>query len=118
MRDLTVLKKDGKREPFDRAKLELSVAHACRKRDIDPARIDRLVSGIQRQLETRGDEVTTDAIGEAVMHGLKALDHVAYIRFASVYKDFNEAGDFADIAGAVTEEPAPSPPPGPRDKLL
>jgi len=116
LRDLTVLKKDGKREPFDRAKLERSVAHACRKRDIDAAKIDRLVSGIQRQLETRGDEVTTDAIGEAVMHGLKALDHVAYIRFASVYKDFSEAGDFAEIAEAVSDEP--DVPAAPRDKLL
>ena len=116
LRDLTVLKKDGKREPIDRAKLERSVAQACRKRDIDAAKIDRLVSGIQRQLETRGDEVTTDAIGEAVMHGLKALDHVAYIRFASVYKDFSEAGDFAEIAEAVSDEP-PAPT-APRDKLL
>ena len=116
LRDLTVLKKDGKREPFDRAKLERSVAHACRKRDIDAAKIDRLVSGIQRQLETRGDEVTTDAIGEAVMHGLKALDHVAYIRFASVYKDFSEAGDFAEIAEAVSDEPPALA--APRDKLL
>ena len=117
LRDLTVLKKDGKREPFDRSKLERSVAHACRKRDIDAARIDRLVSGIQRQLETRGDEVTADAIGEAVMHGLKALDHVAYIRFASVYKDFTEAGDFAEIAVSVKED-KPEPKPPPRDTLL
>ena len=116
LRDLTVLKKEGKREPFDRAKLERSVAHACRKRDIDAAKIDRLVSGIQRQLETRGDEVTTDAIGEAVMHGLKALDHVAYIRFASIYKDFDEASDFAEIAGEVVDEPAPES--APQDKLL
>ena len=117
LRDLTVVKKDGKREPFDRAKLERAVGHACRKRDIDAARIGQLVSGIQRQLETRGDDVTTDDIGQAVMEGLKALDHVAYIRFASVYKDFSEAGDFAEIAGAVSDEPA-SPEPEQRDKLL
>ena len=115
LRDLTVVKKDGKREPFDRAKLERAVGHACRKRDIDSARVSQLVSGIQRQLETRGDDVSTDDIGQAVMEGLKALDHVAYIRFASVYKDFSEAGDFAEIAGSVGDEPAA---PGPRDKLL
>jgi transcriptional repressor NrdR len=101
LRELTVVKKNGEREPFDRAKLERSIAIACRKRDISPDRIDRLISSIQRQLETRGDEVTTSQIGEAVMDGLRALDHVAYIRFASVYKDFSEPGDFAEIAGAV-----------------
>jgi transcriptional repressor NrdR len=101
LRDLTVVKKTGEREPFDRAKLERSIAIACRKRDVAPERLDRLITSIQRQLETRGDEVTTTQIGEAVMDGLKALDHVAYIRFASVYKDFSEPGDFAEIAGAV-----------------
>ncbi len=101
LRDLIVIKKDGKREPFERRKLERSVAIACRKRDIEPARVERLISGIQRQLETMGDDVSASQIGEAVMDGLKGLDHVAYIRFASVYKDFTEAGDFAEIAGAV-----------------
>ena len=70
LRDLTVVKKDGGREPFDRAKLERSIAIACRKRDVAPDRIERLISGIQRQLETRGDEVTTTQKGEAVMDGL------------------------------------------------
>ena len=101
LRDLTVLKKTGDKESFDRDKLVRSISIACRKRGIDSDRIDRLVSSIQRQLETRGDEVTTTAIGEAVMDALKAIDHVAYIRFASVYKDFSEPGDFAEIAGAV-----------------
>ena len=101
LRDLIVVKKDGEREPFDREKLARSIAIACRKRDIPADRLDRLVSSIQRQLETRGDEVKASEIGEAVMDGLKALDHVAYIRFASVYKDFSEPGDFAEIAGAV-----------------
>jgi transcriptional repressor NrdR len=101
LRDLAVLKKNGEREPFDREKLVRSISIACRKRGIDQDRIDRLVSSIQRQLETRGDEVTASAIGEAVMETLKAVDHVAYIRFASVYKDFSEPGDFAEIAGAV-----------------
>ena len=119
LRDLTVAKKNGEREPFDRDKLARSISIACRKRDISPDRIDRLTSSIQRQLETRGDEVTTSQIGEAVMDGLKALDHVAYIRFASVYKDFSEPGDFAEIAGAVGEEPAPDQPkPAPPDRLL
>ena len=101
LRDLTVVKKTGEREPFDRAKLERSVSIACRKRNISNEQIERLITSIQRQLETRGDEVTTTQIGEAVMDGLRALDHVAYIRFASVYKDFSEPGDFAEIAGAV-----------------
>jgi transcriptional repressor NrdR len=115
LRDLTVVKKDGKREPFDRAKLERSIAIACRKRDIAPDRIDRMISSIQRQLETRGDEVQAVQIGEAVMDGLNAIDHVAYIRFASVYKDFSEPGDFADIAGKVGEQPRTKPA---DDKLL
>ena len=114
LRELTVVKKDGKREPFDRDKLARAIGHACRKRDIAPEKIDRLISGIQRQLETRGDEVRTAEIGEAVMAGLKALDHVAYIRFASIYKDFREPGDFAEIAERVEKE---SVPPG-HDKLL
>jgi len=114
LKDLVVVKKDGKREPFDRAKLERAIGHSCRKRDIDPAKIDQLISGVQRQLETRGDEVSTAAIGEAVMAGLKALDHVAYIRFASIYKDFSEPGDFAELAERVERE-LPS---GDQDKLL
>ena len=119
LRDLTVVKKTGEREPFDRDKLSRSISIACRKRDIAPDRIDRLISSIQRQLETRGDEVTTAQIGEAVMDGLKALDHVAYIRFASVYKDFSEPGDFAEIAGAVGEEPTRDGPKGSSpDRLL
>jgi len=116
LRDLTVVKKDGERETFDRDKLARSIAIACRKRDISPDRIDRLVSSIQRQLETRGDEVTTTQIGEAVMDALKAIDHVAYIRFASVYKDFSEPGDFAEIAGAVGEDEEPNA--APPDRLL
>ena len=115
LRDLIVLKKDNKREPFDRAKLERAIGHACRKRDIDAAKIDQLVSGVQRQMETLGDEVPTGKIGEAVMAGLKALDHVAYIRFASIYKDFSDPSEFAEIAERVEKEAVP--PPG-HDKLL
>ena len=122
LRDLTVVKKDGEREPFDREKLARSISIACRKRDVSPDQIDRLVSSIQRQLETRGDEVRAGDIGEAVMEGLKAIDHVAYIRFASVYKDFSEPGDFAEIAGEVGEEAIPEAPPKsklePPDRLL
>ncbi|WP_310467486.1 transcriptional regulator NrdR [Sphingomonas sp.] len=114
LRDLVVVKKDNKREPFDRAKLERSIGHACRKRDIDPAKIDQLVSGVQRQMETLGDDVPSARIGEAVMAGLKALDHVAYIRFASIYKDFSEPGDFAELAERVEKEAVS---PG-HDKLL
>ncbi|GAA4768216.1 transcriptional regulator NrdR [Stakelama sediminis] len=104
LRDLTVLKNEDKREPFDRDKLVRSVSIACRKRPIAPQQIEKLISGIQRQLETGGDpEVPSKRIGELVMDGLKGLDSVAYIRFASVYKDFSEAKDFEDFAGNVNE---------------
>jgi transcriptional repressor NrdR len=104
LRELTVLKSEDRREPFERDKLLRSVSVACRKRPIDAARIDQLVSGIQRQLETQGDaEVASARIGALVMAGLKALDSVAYIRFASVYKDFREARDFEEFAGNVSE---------------
>lgn len=104
LRELTVVKSEGRKEPFEREKLERSITIACRKRAIDAARIDRLVSAIQRQIETSGEsEVTATQIGEMVMAGLKALDSVAYIRFASVYKDFTEAKDFEEFAGSVKE---------------
>jgi len=104
LRDLVVLKSDDRREPFDREKLMRSISVATRKRPIDPVRIEKLVSGIQRQLETLGDaEVSSKKIGELVMDGLKGLDSVAYIRFASVYKDFTEAKDFEEFAGSVSE---------------
>jgi transcriptional repressor NrdR len=109
LRDLTVVKSEDRREPFDREKLARSVAIACRKRPIDPVRIERLISGIQRQLETSGEsEVPAKQIGELVMEGLRGLDSVAYIRFASVYKDFAEARDFHEFAGAVAEAGHPS----------
>ncbi|MDB5699935.1 MAG: nrdR [Sphingomonadales bacterium] len=104
LRDLIVLKSEGRRESFERDKLARSVAIACRKRPIDTARIDQMVSGIQRQLETLGDaEIEARQIGALVMEGLKGLDSVAYIRFASVYKDFAEARDFEEFAGAVKD---------------
>ena len=104
LRDLTVVKSEDRREPFDRDKLARSIAIACRKRPVDAIRIERLISGIQRQLETSGEnEVTSKQIGELVMEGLRGLDSVAYIRFASVYKEFAEASDFREFAGAVAE---------------
>ena len=104
LRELIVAKSENRREPFDRSKLERSVAVALRKRPVPQERIDKLLSSIQRQLETSGEsEVPSSTIGEMVMNGLKALDPVAYIRFASVYKDFREAKDFEDFAGAVSE---------------
>lgn len=104
LRELLVIKTEGKREPFDREKLERSLSVACRKRPVDNTQIEKLASAIQRQLETLGEsEIESQRIGEFVMEGLKALDSVAYIRFASVYKDFSEAKDFEDFAGSVVE---------------
>ncbi|CUS43286.1 transcriptional regulator NrdR [Sphingomonas sp. QA11] len=104
LRELHVIKSEDKREPFDREKLLRSVSIAARKRPIDAVRIEKLVSGIQRQLETQGEnEIPSKRIGEMVMEGLKGLDSVAYIRFASVYKDFREARDFEEFAGNVNE---------------
>jgi transcriptional repressor NrdR len=104
LREVTIVKSGGKREAFERTKLERSIEIACRKRPILPEQIDRLVSGIQRQLETSGEsDVPAARIGELVMAGLKGLDPVAYIRFASVYKDFTEARDFEEFAGTVSE---------------
>ncbi len=104
LRELIVVKSEGRREAFEREKLNRSVAIACRKRPIEQARIERLVTGIQRQLETLGDtEIPAAQIGAMVMEGLKGLDSVAYIRFASVYKDFAEAKDFEEFAGAVKD---------------
>ena len=104
LRDLTVVKKNGDRESFDRSKLEHSIAIAARKRPVTTEQIERLVSSVQRQLETSGEsEVAAARVGEMVMDGLQQLDSVAYIRFASVYKDFTEARHFEEFAGSVTE---------------
>ncbi len=102
LREIAVIKSNQSREVFDRSKIEQSVALACRKRGIAQERLDQLVSGIQRQIETLGDaEVSSQAIGELVMEGLRQLDPVAYIRFASVYRDFGEAKDFEEFASTV-----------------
>ncbi|MBD2841930.1 transcriptional regulator NrdR [Erythrobacter rubeus] len=109
LREVTIVKAgldggEARREPFDRSKLEKSVSLACRKRDVSQERIDQLVSGIQRQIETAGEaEVPSSRIGELVMDGLKQIDSVAYIRFASVYRDFSEARDFEEFASTVAE---------------
>ncbi len=104
LRDIIVVKSDESRETFDRAKIDQSVALACRKRGITQERLDQLVSGIQRQIETLGEaEVASKVIGEMVMEGLRQLDSVAYIRFASVYRDFGEAKDFEEFASTVRD---------------
>ncbi|MFA7587465.1 MAG: transcriptional regulator NrdR [Novosphingobium sp.] len=104
LREITVVKSNDTREPFDRSKIEQSVTLACRKRAIAQERIDQLVSGIQRQVETLGEsEISSQAIGEMVMDGLRQLDSVAYIRFASVYRDFSEAKDFEEFASAIQD---------------
>lgn len=109
LRDITVLKSggekgEGRRESFNRAKIEQSVSLACRKRGISQERLDQLVSGIQRQVETLGDnEIHASRIGEMVMDGLRQLDSVAYIRFASVYRDFSEARDFEEFASNIRD---------------
>ncbi|MCW1428279.1 transcriptional regulator NrdR [Novosphingobium sp. JCM 18896] len=104
LREITVVKSDDTREPFARAKIEQSVTLACRKRGVAQERIDQLVSGIQRQIETMGEtEIASRAIGQMVMDGLRQLDSVAYIRFASVYRDFSEAKDFEEFASAVQQ---------------
>ena len=98
LRELTVLKKTGKRVPFDRDKLARSIQIALRKRPIDPERIERLTTGIVRRLESMGEsEIPSDVIGEMVMDALANVDQVAYVRFASVYKNFREAKDFENF---------------------
>jgi len=104
LRELTVIKKSGRKVPFDRDKLANSISLAVRKREVDQARIERMVSGIVRRLESSGDsEVDAGTIGTMVMEGLKGLDEVAYVRFASVYRDFTEASDFQTVLGELSE---------------
>ena len=100
MRDLTVIKKSGQRVPFDRDKLERSMRIALRKRPVDPDRVERVISGIVRRLESSGEtDVPVARIGEMVMDALANLDPVAYVRFASVYRNFREAKDFEEFIG-------------------
>jgi transcriptional repressor NrdR len=113
LRELVVLKRNGRRVPFDRDKLARSVEIALRKRNVDPDRVEQTISKIVRELESMGEnEVTTETIGERVMTHLRELDDVAYVRFASVYRNFREAKDFeqalAELAGDE-DHPRPVP---------
>jgi transcriptional repressor NrdR len=100
LRELTIVKRSGRRSPFDREKLIRSLSIALRKRPVDPERIERMVSGIVRQLESRGEtDIPSNVVGEMVMTALKSLDEVAYVRYASVYRDFRETQDFARFLG-------------------
>ena len=108
LRELTVLKKNGRRVPFDRDKLARSVDVALRKRSVDPERVERMVNGIVRQLESSGDsEIPSERIGVAVMEGVKGLDEVAYVRFASVYRNFKDTEDFKAVLGELSGLPEP-----------
>lgn len=114
LRELAVIKRNGRRVPFDRDKLARSVEISLRKRNVDPDRVEQTVSKIVRELESLGEnEVTTETIGETVMSALRTLDDVAYVRFASVYRNFREAKDFENLLGELTseEEDEKSPPP-------
>jgi transcriptional repressor NrdR len=105
LRELTVVKKSGRRVPFDRDKLMRSVQIALRKRPVEPERIERMVSGIVRRLESMGEnEISSEVVGKLVMEGLRGLDDVAYVRFASVYRNFREAKDFEDLLGQLSGE--------------
>jgi transcriptional repressor NrdR len=117
LRELMVIKRSGRRVVFDRDKLQRSVETACRKRPIEAERIDRMVSGIVRQLESMGEpEIPSSAIGELVMEALKGADAVAYVRFASVYRDFREAADFHEVLGEIGGAVQGDGPPGPSER--
>jgi transcriptional repressor NrdR len=107
LRDLTVVKTDGEKEPFDRDKLVRSMKIALRKRPVDDERVEQVVNSLVRQLESLGEsEVTTSKVGELVMETLRTLDHVAYVRYASVYRDFRSAGDFNEFVDTLKKESA------------
>ncbi|WP_269713510.1 transcriptional regulator NrdR [Caulobacter sp. NIBR2454] len=100
LRELIIVKRSGRRAPFDRDKLMRSLSIALRKRPVDPERVERMVNGIVRQLESMGEtELQSQVVGEMVMKGLKSLDDVAYVRYASVYRDFRDGEDFAKFLG-------------------
>jgi len=108
LRELMVVKRSGRRVPFDREKLARSFEIALRKREVDAERVERMVNSIVRQLESQGDgEIASDAIGELVMEALKTLDQVAYVRFASVYRNFREARDFETLIDELNENAPP-----------
>ena len=100
LRELTIVKRSGRRAPFDRDKLARSITMALRKRPVEPERVERMISSIVRQLESMGEtEIASNVVGEMAMKALKTLDEVAYVRFASVYRDFRETSDFARFLG-------------------
>lgn len=104
LRELTVIKSSGKREPLDRDKLARSMNIALRKRPVDPDRVERVINSIVRRLESSGEsDIPSDTIGELVMDALNNLDPVAYVRFASVYRNFREARDFENFVGSLGE---------------
>jgi len=108
LRELTVIKRNGRRLPFDRDKLARSVEIALRKRNVEPDRIEQTVSKIVQELESLGEsEVTSETIGESVMAHLRELDDVAYVRFASVYRNFREAKDFETALAELASEDEP-----------
>ena len=105
LRELTVLKKNGQREPFDRDKLARSIYVALRKRPVEPERVERMINSLVRQLESSGEtEIPSERIGEEVMEALSILDQVAYVRFASVYRTFRAAKDFGDFVGRIAAD--------------
>ena len=104
LRELIVIKQSGKREQLDRDKLARSLNIALRKRQVDPDRVERVLNGIIRRLESSGEpEISSQFIGELIMDALASLDQVAYVRFASVYRNFREARDFEDFVGSLGE---------------
>ena len=106
LRELTVLKSDGRRVPFDRDKLARSIRISLRKRPVQEERVEQIVNGIVRQLEASGEsDIPSKQLGEAVMEVLRDVDAVAYVRFASVYRDFREARDFEAFLGSLDEPP-------------
>jgi transcriptional repressor NrdR len=118
LRDLVVVKRSGRRVPFDREKIMRSLEIALRKRPVEAERVERMVNGIVRQLESSGEaEISAERIGELVMQGLKSLDDVAYVRFASVYRNFREARDFGQLIDELAHEPE-KPEPAPAGKRV
>ncbi|MSO74085.1 MAG: transcriptional repressor NrdR [Alphaproteobacteria bacterium] len=105
LRELTVVKSNGQKEPFDRDKVMRSMKIACRKRPVEPERIERVVNGLVRRLESLGEtEIPSSVVGEMVMEALAGLDQVAYIRFASVYRNFREVKDFEKFIGGLADD--------------
>ncbi len=108
LRDLVVVKKNGRRQDFDRDKLARSIRTALQKRPVEPDRVEQMINGIVRRLESLGDsDIASDTIGEIVMESLARIDTVAYVRFASVYKNFQEVADFEDFVSELRPQKPP-----------